>query len=126
MPNCTNCGAEVGPGVNKCAYCGVAIASHGAHAPPPPPGYAPPPMSASAGDEQKSKVAAGVLGILLGCLGVHNFYLGYTTKGIIQLVITLGTFGAGAFVSAIWGLVEGIMILTGSIATDASGRPLKG
>ena len=36
------------------------------------------------------------------------------------------TFGAGAFISGIWGLVEGIMILTGSIATDASGRPLKG
>ena len=37
----------------------------------------------------KSKVAAGVLGILLGALGVHNFYMGHTGKGIAQLLITL-------------------------------------
>lgn len=30
-----------------------------------------------------------------------------------------------SFVSAIWGLVEGIMILTGSIAVDGKGVPLK-
>jgi len=126
MPSCTNCGAEVGLGVNKCAYCGAAIATHGAHTPPPPPGYAPAPMSASAGGEQKSKVVAGILGILLGYLGVHNFYLGYTTKGILQLLLTVATFGYGILISAIWGFIEGIMILAGSIATDASGRPLKG
>lgn len=34
----------------------------------------------------KSKLAAGLLGIFLGSLGVHNFYLGYTTKGLIQLL----------------------------------------
>ena len=27
----------------------------------------------------KSKMAAGLLGIFLGTFGVHNFYLGYTT-----------------------------------------------
>jgi TM2 domain-containing membrane protein YozV len=130
MPNCTNCGAEVGPEVSKCAYCGVAIATHGAHAPPHPPGYELSPMSASAGDERKNKVVAGMLGVLLGALGVHNFYLGYTTKGFIQLGLTLLSgsidFDLGVGISALWGLVEGIMILAGSIATDARGRPLKG
>jgi TM2 domain-containing membrane protein YozV len=87
-------------------------------------------MSASAGDERKNKVVAGMLGVLLGALGVHNFYLGYTTKGFIQLGLTLLSgsidFDLGVGISALWGLVEGIMILAGSIATDARGRPLKG
>lgn len=73
----------------------------------------------------KSKIAAGLLGIFLGSFGVHNFYLGYTGKAIAQLLITLLTCGFGAFVSSIWGLIEGILILTGSINTDANGNPLQ-
>ena len=74
--------------------------------------------------QPKSKIAAGILGILLGGLGVHNFYLGYTGKAIAQLLISLFSCGTLAVVSAIWGLVEGIIILTGSINTDANGNPL--
>lgn len=73
----------------------------------------------------KSKMAAGLLGILLGGLGVHNFYLGYTGKAIAQLLISILSCGMLSFVSVIWGLVEGIMIFTGSINTDAQGNPLK-
>ena len=73
----------------------------------------------------KSKTTAGVLGILLGSLGVHNFYLGYTGKGVAQLLLTVCTCGMGAVISEIWGFVEGIMILTGSINTDGRGLPLK-
>ena len=75
--------------------------------------------------DQKSKTAAGVFGILLGAFGVHNFYLGYNGKAIAQLLITLLSCGALSFVSAIWGLIEGIMILTGSISQDANGVALK-
>ncbi len=35
------------------------------------------------------KLAAGVLAILLGALGVHKFYLGYTKEGLILLLSTL-------------------------------------
>jgi TM2 domain-containing membrane protein YozV len=79
-------------------------------------GYAPDPYA-------KSKIAAGLLGIFLGGFGVHRFYLGYTTIGIVQIVVTVLTCGLGA----IWGLVEGIMILTGAeqFRTDAQGRPLR-
>ena len=31
------------------------------------------------------KLVAGILGIVLGGLGVHKFYLGYQKEGIIQL-----------------------------------------
>ena len=75
--------------------------------------------------EGKSKMAAGLLGIFLGGFGVHNFYLGYTGKALAQLLITLLTCGFGAMISEVWGLIEGIMILTGSINTDANGNPLK-
>lgn len=70
-------------------------------------------------------MAAGILGILLGSFGVHNFYLGYTGKAIAQLLITLLTCGFGAIASSIWGLIEGIMILTGSISVDGHGVPLR-
>lgn len=60
----------------------------------------------------KSKIAGGLLGIFLGALGVHNFYLGHTGKGVAQLLISLLSFGLLAPVSSIWGLVEGILILT--------------
>lgn len=73
----------------------------------------------------KSKLAAGLLGIFLGGLGVHNFYLGYTGKAIAQLLISLLSCGILAVVSSIWGLVEGILILTGSINTDGHGNPLR-
>jgi len=56
------------------------------------------------------KIVAGILGILLGGLGIHKFYLGYTKEGIIQIVITICTCGAGS----ILGLIEGIIYLTKS------------
>ncbi len=83
-----------------------------AYAPPPPPAaYAPPP-AAPAISETKSKVAAGVLGILLGSFGIHKFYLGYNKEGIIMLLVTVLSFGFLAWVTSIVGLVEGIIYLT--------------
>lgn len=37
----------------------------------------------------EKKLAAGIFAILLGCLGIHKFYLGYTNEGIILLLSTL-------------------------------------
>ncbi|GAA1047918.1 TM2 domain-containing protein [Arthrobacter russicus] len=88
------------------------------------PGYAP----GYAGAMGKNKVLAGLLGILLGAFGVHNFYLGYTGKAVAQLLITVLSLGFLSFVSAIWGFTEGILILIGSdnFRTDAKGIPLVG
>lgn len=80
----------------------------------------------------KSKMVAGLLAIFLGTFGVHNFYLGYTTKAIIQLVVTivgivLSCFIIGVFVVFgvwIWAIVEAVMIFTGKINCDAQGNPL--
>ena len=72
----------------------------------------------------KSRIAAGILGILLGALGVHNFYLGYNSRGVAQLLLSLLSCGILSVISWVWGLVEGIQILTGQINTDADGNPL--
>jgi hypothetical protein len=74
----------------------------------------------------KSKLAAGLLGIFLGAFGIHRFYLGYTGVGLTMLLLTVLSLGLLSPITAIWGLVEGIMILAGSSSfqTDARGVPL--
>ncbi|HVP13440.1 MAG TPA: TM2 domain-containing protein [Phycisphaerae bacterium] len=67
----------------------------------------------------KSKVVAGVLGIILGGLGAHRFYLGYIGIGLLQLALTIVTGG----LAAIWGFVEGIVCLCGGMR-DADGLKL--
>ena len=47
-----------------------------------------------------------LLGILLGGLGIHNFYAGYTVKGIAQLLISVLSGGSLAVVSWIWAIIE--------------------
>ncbi|WP_375426203.1 NINE protein [uncultured Friedmanniella sp.] len=76
---------------------------------------------------QKSRVAAGLLAIFLGTLGIHNFYLGRTGIAVTQLLITVLTLGLGSIVTSVWALIEGILILTRSpsFATDAKGIPLR-
>ncbi len=73
----------------------------------------------------KSKIAAGLFGIFLGSFGVHNFYLGYTGKAVAQLLITVLSCGILSPISAIWGLIEGILILAGDTSKDAYGNDLK-
>ena len=78
--------------------------------------------------QAKSRLAAGLLGIFLGALGIHRFYLGYTGVGVAMLLMTLLSFGLFAVVTSIWGLVEGILYLTaktGRYSHDATGRPLR-
>ena len=58
----------------------------------------------------EKKIVAGILGILLGGLGVHRFYLGDVTGGILRIVISFVTCGAGHVI----GLIEGIIYLTKS------------
>lgn len=66
----------------------------------------------------EKKLVAGLLGILLGGLGIHKFYLGYNKEGIIMLVGTLVigiiTCGIGAWAVGVVGLIEGIIYLTKS------------
>ena len=115
---CITCGVPVGKGNNYCPMCGETTDS----------------MSQicmkcgvnlNANGEQKSKLAAGLFGIFLGVFGVHRFYLGHIGIGVAQLLITVLSCGFLSGVSFIWGLIEGILILSGSINKDAKGVPLR-
>jgi TM2 domain-containing membrane protein YozV len=82
----------------------------------PPQQQAPPPPAGGQIPGADRKLIAGLLGILIGSLGIHKFYLGYQKEGIIMLVVSLvgGFFTCGAVTAAmgIIGLVEGILYLT--------------
>ena len=67
----------------------------------------------------KTKLVAGLLGIFLGSIGVHKFYLGDNKAGVIRIVVTVVTFGIGG----IWGFIEGIMLLVNG-GTDVNGVEL--
>ena len=75
----------------------------------------------------KSRLAAAMLAIFLGWLGIHRFYLGFTGIGMLMLLLTVLTVGLLAPFVAVWGIVEGILILKGtrSYSHDARGRTLR-
>jgi TM2 domain-containing membrane protein YozV len=104
---CTKCGSQNDDSSQYCATCQAPLPNVGYQ---PMQGVNPGQMTdwkALGGDK---KLVAGLCGILLGGFGVHKFILGYTTEGIIQIVITFVTCGAGSIV----GLIEGIIYLTKS------------
>ena len=89
------------------------------------PGYAQPVYGQPVVGAPKQWIVALLLAFFLGPLGIHNFYLGYTTKGIIQLVISLTA--VGLIVTGIWAFIDFIMLImrSGSYACDAQGQPLQ-
>lgn len=56
----------------------------------------------------EKKLAAGLLGILLGAFGANKFYMGYIKEGIIQIVLNIVTCGIATVIP----LIEGIIYLT--------------
>lgn len=119
---CSNCGKANDDNALHCASCGAALSESAQQSAP-----QSEVQSTVTAAAPKSKVAAGLLGIFLGSLGIHNFYLGFTKKAIIQLAITIVgafLFGIGPVAMEIWGIIEGVMYLTGSKNTDANGNPL--
>lgn len=78
---CANCGQTVASGAEVCLSCGVAVKK--------------------AGDYGKyDKVVIAIVCFFLGYLGIHNFMLGETKKGIVRIVLTL-LCGIGSIVALI-------------------------
>ena len=65
----------------------------------------------SNGPSGKSRGIAGLLAILVGAFGVHYFYLGKTTAGVVFLVASILTCFILAAVTGIIALIQGIMML---------------
>ncbi|HUN79996.1 MAG TPA: protein kinase [Phycisphaerae bacterium] len=68
---------------------------------------------------QRNRLTTGLLGLFLGPFGVHRFYTGYNAIGVFQILVTCFT-GVGA----LWGIIEGIQILSNGNFKDSLGRPL--
>ena len=101
--NCPHCGAPVVRDV-FCPKCGTKIAENLEYCP-------------NCGARQnnrkntassKDRMTTALLALFLGTLGIHYFYLGKSTAGILTIVISLCTCG-------IWGvliLIQAIIMLT--------------
>ena len=116
---CVHCGEKLGESDAFCAKCGATVEGKSTSAVR---------TEVITDPNTKSKLGAGLLAIFVGAFGVHNFYLGYNSKAIAQLLLTLVGWilcGLGPIAAVIWSFIEGIMILAGSIDKDADGRPLK-
>ena len=126
---CPQCGAPIDPGATECKFCGekLAVQQAAQQVQQPQPQVViqqgqpqPQVVIQQAAPQQvyvsginpswpvKSKVAAGILAILLGGIGVHKFYLGKVGAGILYLCF------CWTGIPAILGLIEGIMYLCSS------------
>lgn len=95
-----------------------------------PPYYAPAPEAVPArtdypqGYKIKKKYVAVLLAASLGFIGIHNYYLGDSSKGLAKILLTtVGSllFGLGPIAASIWALVETVQLLTEDIDKDANG-----
>jgi TM2 domain-containing membrane protein YozV len=90
---CSNCGKPTDPNAVVCVICGV--------------GFKP-------ANAECNKIAAGLLAIFLGWLGIHKFIMGYTKEGVIMLLVSLvgGALTCSAAASVVW--IIGLIYLTKS------------
>lgn len=110
---CPSCGKVIKKLAELCVHCGVRPTIFGTNADAT--------NIDTAEYSPKSRIAAGILGILLGAFGAHRFYLGYVGIGIVQIIVTILT----AFIGGLWGIIEGIIIIAGGEWNDSDGKPLK-
>ncbi len=115
---CPQCGAPLDPSASECKFCGEKLVAQQVNNPQPQTVYVQQPQPTVVVQQQpvyvsginpawpvKSKIAAGILGILLGGLGIHKFYMGKIGMGIIYLLF------CWTGIPAVVGFIEGIVYL---------------
>lgn len=106
---CGNCGSAVAPEADVCTSCGVSL-------------------NRAPAVSTRNKIAAGLLALFLGTLGIHWFYLGDNKKGMIYLLVSLlgglVSCGVASAVIAVIALVDAIRIFMGNV-NDVNGAPLQ-
>jgi len=114
---CPECKKEISDRAETCPSCGCPLAKKAASEKIMPPL----PQSVAVVTTTKSRGIYIILGLLLGLLGIHNFYAGYYGRGACQLIITLtlGWLIVGLVITGIWALIE---IIT--VVEDANGNKM--
>ena len=120
---CPQCGAPIDPGATECKFCGekLAVQQAAQQVQKPQAVYIQHPQPQvviqQAAPQQvymtginpawpvKSKVAAGILAIFLGGIGVHKFYMGKIGMGILYILF------CWTGIPACVGFIEGIIYL---------------
>jgi RNA polymerase subunit RPABC4/transcription elongation factor Spt4 len=123
--HCPRCGLRAGEKPKVCPHCGTRYHTNAC----PNCGYLPVQLRSTAGEERevryvevkpavsgKSRLAALLLVLFLGVLGIHRFYVGKVGTGILY-ILTGGFFGIGL-------LIDLILILCGAFR-DKRGLPVK-
>ena len=112
---CPQCGAPIDPGATECKFCGEKLAVQQAAQQVQQP--QPQVVIQQAAPQQvyvtginpswpiKNKIAAGLLGIFFGAIGVHKFYMGKIGMGILYLCF------CWTGIPAIVGFIESIIYL---------------
>ena len=95
---CADCGKTVAANADYCMNCGVAIKKGGA----------------KDNLNGQDKIVMILVCLFLGGLGIHNFMMGETKKGIFRIVTSFLCFGLGS----IFALVDLIKIAMGSYVVD--------
>lgn len=90
---CQKCGTRVPANVSFCPECGTRI-------------------NACVSQSGKDRLTTALLALFLGTLGIHYFYLGKSTAGILTIVISLCSCG-------IWGVVMFIQAILMLVMTDS-------
>ena len=100
---CSSCGAIIKKDAEICPKCGVRQKREG--------------KSYGAEVSEKSRLVTFLLCTFLGVIGIHRFYVGKVTSGVMQILFGWATL-------YIWPLVDWIMILAGSFK-DKEGKVIK-
>ena len=94
---CANCGEAIDANAAVCLKCGVAV------------------KKAAEGDlAGKDKLTIALVCFLLGGLGIHNFMMGETKKGVVKIVLSMCLAGLGGILA----LIDFIKILMDKYVVD--------
>lgn len=100
---CPHCGAPVVKDV-YCIHCGEKMSADSRFCP----NCGTINRQAARPDTGKDRLLTGLLAIFLGTLGIHYFYIGKNTAGVICILLCLCTCGIWSVIT----FIQGIVILT--------------
>lgn len=104
---CPNCGGPVMQDDATCRNCGIPILRN---------------AGVPSEAQRRSRLVAALLAIFFGAVGLDEFYLGNISAAVLRIVLSIVTCG---FVGGVWGLINGMKLLTYKINTDGNGYPLR-